>query len=151
MPAHIRAAAARNKEAAELRAPHEEAVGSGKPADAALLAAYAAYIAVRWPLLLRRRCRPAAPGRLPQPRRRRAQRLSAPLGPPPARPHRTASAAARPQLEKAQKAPARVALLYERALAAFPLTAHLWAQYARYLEAEVKAPDVINKVSWLAA
>jgi hypothetical protein len=39
-----------------------------------------------------------------------------------------------------------VQLLYERAVAAFPLTSQLWLQYVRYLEAEVKVPDVINKV-----
>jgi hypothetical protein len=50
------------------------------------------------------------------------------------------------QLEKAQKDPARVQLLYERALAVFPVTSDLWLQYTRYLEAELKVPALINKV-----
>jgi hypothetical protein len=50
------------------------------------------------------------------------------------------------QLEKAQKDPARVQLLYERALAVFPVTSDLWLQYTRYLEAELKVPGLINKV-----
>jgi hypothetical protein len=50
------------------------------------------------------------------------------------------------QLEKAQKDPARVQLLYERALAVFPVTSELWLQYTRYLEAELKVPGLINKV-----
>lgn len=50
------------------------------------------------------------------------------------------------QLEKAQRDPARVALLYERAVAVFPVTSELWLQYTRYLEAELKVPAVINKV-----
>jgi hypothetical protein len=56
----------------------------------------------------------------------------------------------RMQLEKAQKDPARVQLLYERALAVFSVTSELWLQYTRYLEAELKVPSLINKVSsWL--
>jgi hypothetical protein len=47
VPAHIKAAVGRNKDAAELRASHEEAVGGQRRADASLLAAYTAYIAVR--------------------------------------------------------------------------------------------------------
>lgn len=46
VPGHIRAAAQRSQEAADLRAANEEAVAAGKPADANLLAAYMAYIAV---------------------------------------------------------------------------------------------------------
>ncbi|WIA33569.1 hypothetical protein OEZ86_006693 [Tetradesmus obliquus] len=49
------------------------------------------------------------------------------------------------QLEKAQKDPARVQLLYERALAVFPVTSELWLQYTRWLEAELKVPGLINK------
>ncbi|KAF6257164.1 hypothetical protein COO60DRAFT_1271527 [Scenedesmus sp. NREL 46B-D3] len=49
------------------------------------------------------------------------------------------------QLEKAQKDPARVQLLFERALAVFPVTSDLWLQYTRYLEAELKVPALINK------
>lgn len=94
VPAHIRAAAQRSQEAADLRAANEEAVAAGKPADANLLAAYMAYIA----------------------------------------------------LEKAQKAPARVQLLFERVLTSFPVTSQLWLQYGRYLEAEIKVHDLINKV-----
>ena len=30
-----------------------------------------------------------------------------------------------------------VQIIYERALAAFPLTSHLWLEYARYLEAKL--------------
>lgn len=46
VPAHIQAAAQRSQEAANLRAANEDAVAPGKPADANLLAAYMAYIAV---------------------------------------------------------------------------------------------------------
>ena len=47
MPAHVRAAAAKARAAAALRAAHEAAVGGGggaRPADAALLAAFLAYV-----------------------------------------------------------------------------------------------------------
>jgi hypothetical protein len=37
-------------------------------------------------------------------------------------------------------------VLYERALAAFPVTADLWQQYGRYVEANLKIPGVINAV-----
>lgn len=50
------------------------------------------------------------------------------------------------QLEKAQKNPARVQLLFERVVANFPVTSQLWLQYGRYLESEIKVHDVINKV-----
>lgn len=50
------------------------------------------------------------------------------------------------QLEKAQKDPARLQLLYERAIATFPVTSELWLQYVKWLEAELKVPSVINKV-----
>jgi hypothetical protein len=50
VPAHIRAAAHRSQEAADLRSANEEAVAPGKPADANLLAAYMAYIAVSHPV-----------------------------------------------------------------------------------------------------
>lgn len=50
------------------------------------------------------------------------------------------------QLEKAQKSPARVQLLFERVVANFPVTSQLWLQYGRYLESEIKVHDVINKV-----
>jgi hypothetical protein len=50
------------------------------------------------------------------------------------------------QLEKAQKSPARVQLLFERVVASFPVTSQLWLQYGRYLESEIKVHDVINKV-----
>eukprot|EP00887_Chlorella_sp_A99_P001390 scaffold8.g1390.t1 len=87
--------------AASLRAPYEEAVAAGKPADAELLAAYMAYVKV----------------------------------------------------EQAQGDPARVQVgegrmfiqcLYERAVAAFPVTHYLWAQYCRYLEATVKSHAVVG-------
>lgn len=50
------------------------------------------------------------------------------------------------QLEKAQKDPARVQLLYERAVSVFPVTSELWLQYTRYLETELKVPTLINQV-----
>lgn len=56
------------------------------------------------------------------------------------------------QLEKAQKNPARVQLLYERVVSSFPVTSQLWLQYGRFLESEIKVPDVTNKVrTWYAA
>eukprot|EP00775_Hariotina_reticulata_P001716 gene1716-2059_t len=94
VPEHIKAAAERSANGAQLRAAHEAAVGGEKTHDAQLLAAYMAYI----------------------------------------------------QLEKAQKDPARLQLLYERAIAAFPVTSELWLQYTKWLEAELKVPSVINKV-----
>lgn len=50
------------------------------------------------------------------------------------------------QLEKAQKDPARVQLLYERAVAVFPVTSELWLQYTKYLETELKVPALVNRV-----
>lgn len=44
VPDHVRKAAAKAAAAASLRAAHEAAVSGDKPADAALLAAYLAYI-----------------------------------------------------------------------------------------------------------
>ncbi len=44
-----------------------------------------------------------------------------------------------------------VQLIYERALVAFPVTSHLWLQYARFVETQVKMPDVINSVYKRAA
>ena len=41
---------------------------------------------------------------------------------------------------------AAVKVIYERALAAFPLTHFLWLTYTRYLEAHLKIPTVINAV-----
>lgn len=49
-------------------------------------------------------------------------------------------------MEKAQKCPARAQLLFERVLACFPVTSQLWLQYGRFLESEIKVPDVVNKV-----
>ena len=37
-------------------------------------------------------------------------------------------------------------MVYERALAAFPLTHFLWLTYTRYLEAHLKIPAIINGV-----
>ncbi len=37
-------------------------------------------------------------------------------------------------------------LLYERAMAVFPVTHYLWAAYARYIEAHLRMPDVVNRV-----
>ncbi|KAK9813405.1 hypothetical protein WJX73_006344 [Symbiochloris irregularis] len=50
------------------------------------------------------------------------------------------------QLEEAHGDPMRVQLLYERALAKFPVTHHLWVCYARYLETHVKLPDLVDSV-----
>jgi hypothetical protein len=38
-----------------------------------------------------------------------------------------------------------VCLLYERAVAAFPVTSELWLQYGRYLEAELRVPGLTLK------
>ena len=37
-------------------------------------------------------------------------------------------------------------VVYERALAAFPLTHFLWLTYTRYLEAHLKIPAIVNGV-----
>lgn len=37
-------------------------------------------------------------------------------------------------------------LVYERAVAAFPVTTFLWQQYARYCESVIKIPEVILSV-----
>jgi len=37
-------------------------------------------------------------------------------------------------------------VVYERALAAFPLTHFLWLTYTRYLEAHLKIPAIVNAV-----
>lgn len=50
------------------------------------------------------------------------------------------------QLEKAQGDPARVQLLYERALAVFPVTHELWLQYTKYLQQHLKIHRVTNDV-----
>lgn len=42
--------------------------------------------------------------------------------------------------------PVRVQCMYERALARFPVTHHLWLCYARYLELHLKLPDLIDAV-----
>lgn len=42
--------------------------------------------------------------------------------------------------------PARVQLVYERALAAFPVTHYLWQAYAYYLQDHLKVPAAINAV-----
>lgn len=41
-------------------------------------------------------------------------------------------------------------VVYERALAAFPVTHYLWAQYARYLEAHLKIGSGAAEVELLA-
>ncbi|DBA73744.1 TPA: hypothetical protein ACH3X2_009718 [Trebouxia sp. C0005] len=48
--------------------------------------------------------------------------------------------------EEAKGDPARVQLVYERALAAFPVTHYLWQAYAHYLEDHLKVPAAINAV-----
>lgn len=40
----------------------------------------------------------------------------------------------------------RVQCLFERALASFPMTLHLWLSYAQYLELHVKVPELIDSV-----
>ncbi|KAF5828241.1 hypothetical protein DUNSADRAFT_17991 [Dunaliella salina] len=50
------------------------------------------------------------------------------------------------KLEQAQKDPARVQVVYERAVTCFPVTAELWAQYTKYLEHNLKVPSVVNAV-----
>ncbi|KAL4457863.1 hypothetical protein ABPG75_012728 [Micractinium tetrahymenae] len=50
------------------------------------------------------------------------------------------------KVEERQGDPARVQVAYERAVAAFPVTHYLWAQYARYLEANLKIGSVVNSV-----
>ena len=42
--------------------------------------------------------------------------------------------------------PVRVQCLYERTLARFPVTHHLWLCYGRYLELHLKLPDLIDRV-----
>jgi squamous cell carcinoma antigen recognized by T-cells 3 len=37
-------------------------------------------------------------------------------------------------------------VVYERAVASFPVTHYLWLQYTRYLEAQLKIPAIINAV-----
>ncbi|KAI8465892.1 MAG: hypothetical protein J3K34DRAFT_452483 [Monoraphidium minutum] len=48
------------------------------------------------------------------------------------------------KLEQAQGDPARVQVMFERAVAAFPVTAELWLQYASYLEKAVKIAAVVD-------
>ena len=45
-----------------------------------------------------------------------------------------------------QGQPARVMVLYERAVAMFPVTHLLWQQYAAYLQGSLKVHSVIVKV-----
>lgn len=40
--------------------------------------------------------------------------------------------------EEAAQEPARVQIIYERALAVFPVTAEVWEKYTTYLEANLK-------------
>lgn len=47
---------------------------------------------------------------------------------------------------QARGEPSRVAVLYERAVAVFPVTHVLWAQYGRYLEAHLRMPGVASAV-----
>ncbi|BDA40979.1 Squamous cell carcinoma antigen recognized by T-cells 3 [Coccomyxa sp. Obi] len=49
-------------------------------------------------------------------------------------------------LEEAHGDPGRVTVLYERAVAVFPVTHYLWLQYARYLETHIKLPVAIKSV-----
>jgi hypothetical protein len=45
-----------------------------------------------------------------------------------------------------QGQPARVMVMYERAVAMFPVTHLLWAQYATYLQGNLKVHSITNKV-----
>ena len=47
---------------------------------------------------------------------------------------------------QARGEPARVAVLYERAVAMFPVTHALWLRYGRYLEAHLRVPGVVQRV-----
>lgn len=47
---------------------------------------------------------------------------------------------------QAKKDPARVQLIYERAIAAFPVTHYLWQAYADYLQENLKVPFIITAV-----
>ncbi|GAB4820618.1 hypothetical protein N2152v2_007664 [Parachlorella kessleri] len=47
--------------------------------------------------------------------------------------------------EEAHGEPARVQIMFERAMAVFPVTHYLWQQYARYLEAHLKIPAIIQQ------
>lgn len=45
-----------------------------------------------------------------------------------------------------KKDPARVQLIYERAIAAFPVTHYLWQGYANYVQDHLKAPLIVSAV-----
>eukprot|EP00884_Botryococcus_braunii_P015613 jgi/Botrbrau1/2735/Bobra.0164s0015.1 len=47
------------------------------------------------------------------------------------------------KFEETQGSVPRVQCMYERAVAAFPLTHQLWLQYGRYAEAQIKSPSTI--------
>lgn len=55
------------------------------------------------------------------------------------------------KVEESGGQPARVLLLFERALAIFPVTHFLWLQYARYIEAQVRSPQAVHDVYARAA
>ena len=50
------------------------------------------------------------------------------------------------RLLQAKSDPAHVQLLYERALAAFPVTTYLWQAYAYYMQDHIKVPAATNSV-----
>lgn len=47
---------------------------------------------------------------------------------------------------QAKADPARVQLVYERALAAFPVTTYLWQAYAYYMQDYIKVPAAVNSI-----
>ncbi|KAL6765001.1 hypothetical protein V8C86DRAFT_2467165 [Haematococcus lacustris] len=55
------------------------------------------------------------------------------------------------KLEQAQGNPARVQLMYERAIAAFPMTAELWVQYGRYLESHLRGMPQLTRTLYSRA
>lgn len=48
--------------------------------------------------------------------------------------------------EESKGDPAHVQLLYERALAAFPVTTYLWQAYAHYMQDHIKVPAATQKI-----
>jgi hypothetical protein len=145
VPEHVRKAAERARAAAALRAAHEAAVASDKPADAALLAAYLAYIKLEQTqgdparVQVREQGRHGGSGKggLEQARGDPVSRSWAELDRGGTRPGRF-----RDTLRPAPASARQV--LFERAVAAFPVTAELWQQYTAYLERHIRIPVVVD-------
>lgn len=142
------------KAAAALRAASEAAVAAGKPADHDLLAAYSAYIKLEQGA--------GDPARVQVPdllilSMRSGHGVHAfRYG------HACEVGCASNMSEEScrlscahRQAPAQILLspqvMYERALAVFPLTHFLWLQYARYLEATLKSTSLVMPVYARAA